>query len=202
MSYTDPEIRRLHIDDYQWDRTSHSWKLLEPRKNFNEIDENDESIEDYCQRIKDVIEVPYNVADQWLYCHYYNGNTVNNYGWISYREAVFERVTITTDQAINLKIIDSYTGYVESRKNGIPFSDFMCIPEDKKYWIQERTWRTPPVVLDVKTFPNPPPYSDVSGGYQLVEGHSRLGYLLSMYSAGEPLKETHFVYMLSGRKNI
>jgi len=202
MQYTDPEIRRLHIDDYQWERTSPSWKLLEPKKNFNTFDENDETILGYCKRVGGVIDVPVEVADQWLYCHYYNRSTVNNYGWIDYRHAIFHRVTITTEQAINLRVIENYSDYVDSRKQGTPFSSFMCIPKDKEYWIQERTWRTPPIVMDVKSFGNPPSFSDVSDAYQLVEGHSRLGYLLAMNRTGELLKDQHIVYILSNRKNV
>lgn len=202
MPYTQPEIRRLHIEDYQWERTSPSWKLLEPKKNFNHLDENDESILDYCQRVRNIIEVPEDVADQWLYYHYYNKHTVDNYGWLNYYQAKFEKVTIATDEAVGLRVIESYSHYVDSRMQGAPFLDFMCIPRDKEYWIQERTWRTPPIIMDVKSFSHPPPYADISGNYQLVEGHSRLGYLLAMHCAGEPLKDQHIVYVLKHRKDV
>ena len=200
MSYADSEIRRLYIDDEQWNRTSSSWKHLEPKKNFNCFDENDETIFEYCERVAEVIATPENVAEQWLYCHYYNGHTVDNYGWIDYKNSLFEYTAISIEEVINLKVINAYLHYVQSRMKGIPFKDFMCVPQDKKHWIQERTWRIPPVIVDVTSFPNPPSYSDFSGSYQLIEGHSRLGYLLSMHRAGEQLKEEHHVYILRAQK--
>jgi len=175
---------------------------MEPNRNFNNFDEKDEPILDYCRRVKNVVDVPEEVAEQWLYCHYYNGHTVDNYGWLDYREAKFDKVAITTDDAIALRVINSYSDYVASREEAVPFSEFMCTPRDKQHWIEERTWRTPPIVIDVKSFGKPPAYADISEDWQLVEGHSRLGYLLAMHRAGKSLKECHFVYMLTQRKNV
>ncbi|MDH3348815.1 MAG: hypothetical protein OEM02_12060 [Desulfobulbaceae bacterium] len=191
----------MNIKDEQWNRSSSSWKRLKPKK-FNCIDKNNESVSDYCRRIEKVITVPEEVAKQWLYIHYYNGNTVDNYGWIDYSKAMFECVTVTTENAINLRVIEDYSDYVQTRKQGTPFKDFMCNTQDKEYWIQKRTWRIPPIIVDVKSFSNPPPFADFSGFSQLVEGHSRLGYLLSMHRVREELKEQHRVYVLRAQRDV
>ncbi len=195
------EIRRLHIEDEQWERTSSSWKALKPFKNFNRFDETDESIEQYCGRVKNIIDVPLEVADQWLYCHYYNGHTVDNYGWIDYFNAEFSCCTLFTSEAIEMRVISPYSSYVNSRTNGKPFDDFRCIQEDKEHWVRERTWRVPPIAVDVKSFGQPPHYADFSGELQLVEGYSRLGYLLSMNRVGERLAKQHKIFVLRNVKN-
>jgi hypothetical protein len=147
------------------------------------------------QRVKKVLTVPVAVAEQWLFCHYYNRSTIDNYGWINYEKAMFVSETITTAQAIKLRVIKEYSTYVNSRMYCKPFEDFMCIPEDKECWIREGTWRVPPVIVDVQSFNNynPPPYADFSGILQLVEGHARLGYLLSMQHHGNASSGLHHV---------
>ncbi len=200
MSNTSIKTRRLFITDQHWNRTSPSWKQLKPRINFNCFDENDESISDYCCRIKNIIDVPEEVAEQWLCPLYYNGHTVSNYGWINYQNSIFESATITTEQANNLSVIKEYSSYVQLRRACVPFEGFACIDRDKEHWAQERTWRVPPIIVDVQSFPSPPPYADFSWNYQLVEGHTRLGYLKSMYRTGEKLRKQHSVYILKSKQ--
>ncbi len=200
MLYTETEIRRMHIEDEQWFRTSESWKLLIPQRNFNQLTDADEFITEYCKRVDDIIHVPIAVADQWLYCHYYNADTVDNYGWINYEQSIFELGMMGTEDIVNLNVIDAYQHYVLEKREADPFDSFSCISMDMQNWIQEGTWRVPPIVIDVQSFPELPAQADIKGPFQLVEGHTRLGYLLSLYRTGKHLKHKHEVYILRSKK--
>lgn len=194
------EIRRLHIPDKCWERTSLSWKSLKPSRNFNEIKETDETKLACYKRLKKKFNIPLEVIEQWIYPHYYNIKTVNNYGWIDYSESTFVKVELNNETLKLLNIISEYESYVRLREKAEPFSGFMCIPKDIDHWQKHQTWRTPPIVIDVDSFPKAPEYSEFSSPLQLVEGHSRLGYLLSMYRNGILTKNEHEVYLLT-KKN-
>jgi hypothetical protein len=48
-------------------------------------------------------------------------------------------------------------------------------------WKENGTWKTPPIILDICSLTTEiPKWSELIPPYQLVEGHSRLGYLHSM----------------------
>jgi hypothetical protein len=194
------KTRRSFIDDMQWERTSSSWKALKPNKNFDMIDEGDETVDEYCRRISDIVNVPYNVADQWLYCLYYEEDMVDNYGWIDYSNVDFVLSEVSTEEALSLHVIKSFSRRVDTCNSCTPFDNFMCIEKDKEFWIENRSWRIPPIVVDVTSFGKSPVYAEFSGDLQLVEGHSRLGYMKSMHRAGERLAKTHSVYLLKNRK--
>lgn len=199
MNTSEIEVRREYINDEQWDRTSSSWKKLKPRRDFNCFDENDETICEFCQRINGIISIPEPVAEQWLYVHYYNEQTVDNYGWIDYKNTTCTLSTITTDKAIKLRVIDKFKEYVRGIEGEIPFDKFRGSDKDKNYWIDEHTWRVPPIIVDISSFPSPPCHADFSGHYQLIEGHTRLGYLLAMNRVGNKLRENHQVYILRNK---
>jgi hypothetical protein len=174
------EIRRLFMKDHEWERTSTTWKALKPLRDFNAIQEGDESPQDHYLRLRPRFNIPFDVIDQWLYPHYYNVNSVNNYGWLNYDEVCFKETLMRASELTELNIIREYESYVKTREASAPFDDFMCKPQDKKHWQEKGTWRVPPIVIDVSTLHGIPAYAEVKGPSQLVEGHSRLGYLLAM----------------------
>jgi uncharacterized CHY-type Zn-finger protein len=196
------EIRRMYISDECWERTSQSWKKLKPLRNFDEFKESDETKLECYNRLKNKFNIPLEVIEQWIYPHYYNKNSVNNYGWIDYSKSVFKTVSVNVETLKSLNIINEYKSYVRMRECSKPFNGFMCTHKDKEYWKEHQTWRVPPIVLDVNAFPKAPQYSEISAPMQLVEGHSRMGYLLSMYRSGFLQKHEHEIYLLTTNKNI
>ena len=149
------EVRRLYIDDVEWERTSDSWKDLKPYRNFNSFSISDESVENYYLRLKERFNIPKAVLEQWLY-------------------------------------------YVEEGASYIAYEQLPCLEKDKDHWKSHGTWRTPPVILDVKGFPHDviPDYSDIGSGMQLIEGHSRLGYLYAIANCSLCLADTHKAYVV------
>ena len=194
------EIRRLYISDESWERTSKSWKELKPFRNFNQAKASDESAEECFERLRPKYKIPFEVIDQWIYPLYYNENTVKNYSWIDYLDSEFKKVELTTEQVSRLYVVKLFLPFVREKQKNIPFSGFSCLREDIKHWKQESTWRIPPVVLDVNSFSRIPEYAEIVAPYQLIEGHSRLSYLLAMQRAGILEKSEHQVYLLSKKR--
>lgn len=194
------EIRRRYATDQQWAKTSLSWRALKPKINFDTIDETDESISEYCNRVLKVVHLPYEVAEQWLYRLYFNPHNILNYGWIEYENIDFVLSKFSTKALKNTRVINEFTRYVEEIANCLPFDDFMCLQRDKQHWINAGTWRVPPIIVDVESFNIIPEHADFSGKLQLVEGHTRFGYFLSLYRSGKKLAANHKVYLLRKHK--
>lgn len=200
MAMSELEVRRLFISDESWERTSISWKELKPFCNFNEIDESDETVEEYFERLKPKYNIPLEVLIQWIYPHYYNGNTVKNYGWIDYLNSKFKKVHLTIEQLSELNVVKNHLSYVDTKKSYQPYSGFGCNSIDKQHWKNNNTWTVPPVVLDVNSFAQIPSYAEIIAPYQLIEGHTRFGHLLAMQRGGILRKKEHQVYLLSPKK--
>jgi hypothetical protein len=196
------EVRRMYISDEEWERTSPAWKAMKPLRNFNELKLTDESEQDCYERLKDRFGIPFDVIDQWVYPHYFNSNTVSNYGWIDYSNCTFIKKTLDISVLAKLHVIDEYLSYVRMRELSEPFGEFMCIPKDKEHWKVQCTWRIPPVIIDVASFKDIPDYAEIDGPLQLVEGHSRLGYLLALKRAGILRMNEHQVYLLSSNQLV
>jgi hypothetical protein len=194
---TEIAIRRLYISDEEWNRTSTSWKQLKPLRNFNKFSEDDESVDQCFRRFQAAgFRIPYLVIEQWIYSLYYDRNTVNNYGWIDYGKATFLETVLSIDELKEIYVIQEFKDYVERRSKVSPFGGFTCVPEDLEYWKTHSTWRTPPIVLDVTTISKVPNYADINGSIQLIEGHTRLGYLLAMKNANLLQVHDHAVFIL------
>jgi hypothetical protein len=197
MTLDETEIRRLFVTDEEWNRTSPSWKALKPRRNFDQVDPSDETTEAFHARVGATgFNMPYLVIDQWLYPHYYNRNTVNNYGWLDYARVSWSETLLPVDELLSLCVIEQYREWVDGRAQLRAFDEFACIPQDFEHWKQLRTWRVPPVVLDVSSLSGAPPYAELAGTLQLVEGHTRLGYLLAAERSGVLTVRHHRVFML------
>jgi hypothetical protein len=196
------EIRRLFISDEEWDRTSATWKLLKPLRDFNCRRESDESPHQHYLRLLPLFNIPVEVIEQWLYPLYYNEQTVNNYGWLDYDMVCFDLEHISVRQLAQLHVVTRYEQYVRKKEASIPFDGFACRSQDKEHWQTMGTWRVPPIVIDISTLPNIPRHSDMKGSFQLVEGHSRLGYLLAMFRAGLLADDSqHLVYRMYVSEN-
>lgn len=192
------EVRRLYIDDVEWERTSDSWKDLKPYRNFNSFSISDESVENYYLRLKERFNIPKAVLEQWLYGLYYDRNCVNNYGWIDFDDIDIMLEDLSLEKLREVRVIDDYRDYVEEGASYIAYEQLPCLEKDKDHWKSHGTWRTPPVILDVKGFPHDviPDYSDIGSGMQLIEGHSRLGYLYAIANCSLCLADTHKAYVV------
>lgn len=191
------EIRRLYIDDDEWDRTSISWKALIPLRDFNRRRESDESPHQHYLRLLPRFNIPLEVIEQWIYLHYYKRETVNNYGWLNYEMIRFEETFMSALQLADLNIIGPYLSYVMKRELNDPFDGFACASKDVDHWREKSTWRVPPIVIDVTTLRDIPPHAELKDPFQLVEGHSRIGYLLAMRRTGLITDDsTHRVYRM------
>lgn len=192
------EIRRLYITDKEWERTSESWKALKPNKNFNRISDSDESLCDYHLRLNSRFNIPIEVLEQWLYNLYYDKRSVNNYGWMDFDRIEFVKTEMSFKKLSQVRVVENFKNYVEERSKYKTYDELPCIERDKRYWIDNDFWRTPPIILNVSTLPKNEihHYSDIGAEYQLVEGHSRLGHLYSLHNCGLLKKKKHFVYLM------
>ena len=81
------------------------------------------------------------------------------------------------------------------------FEKFCCCDKDLEYWKENGTWRTPPIIIDIKSVCSKiPDWSGLRTNYQLVEGHSRLTYLHSVKRISELSKSKfaskHKIYLM------
>lgn len=191
-------IRKLYMEDFEWERTSDSWKALIPNRNFNGFDITDETELEYQQRLVPRFYIPIEVIKQWLYPLYYNQNSTNNYGWINYDNVDFIESILDYKTLSELYVIKRYQNYVNAGSQYIAYNQFTCTKQDKEHWIKFSTWRVPPIILDVQSIPVTaiPNYADIQGRWQLIEGHSRLGYLYSAKNCKILTQNIHKVYIL------
>lgn len=180
---------------------SKSWDDLEPLK----IDHgNVENFSDYYKRIKlnpTYSHIPSAVFQQWLWAHHDKKESINNYGWLNYENIEFKLCTWANRQLEDIYIIKNYRDYYENRASYNNLSSFCCIEKDLEVWKNHGTWRTPPIILDVKSINEKiPDWCELVPPYQLVEGHSRLGYLHSLFNIDKSGKgkvaKSHEIYLM------
>lgn len=177
-----------------------SWMRLKP----NEIEGGKESFEDYYSRIhekKDFSHIPKEVFIQWIYEHHDNDYMAKNYGWLDYEKVRFDLVQWETAAFRNLYVIESFRDCVTGRAEFKDISQFNCTEEDLSSWKQKGTWKTPPIILDITTLKMKiPNWSELQPPFQLVEGHSRYGYLRSMMVQAKGNKSIiapqHSIYLM------
>jgi len=189
---------RDHMEYYKLIKRTDSWKALTPKKNPDSFSELNESIDEYHMRLKERFSIPFDVLKQWLYCLFYDRNTVTNYSWLNYDKIEFVLTDLSLDELKTIRIIDNFKGYVEEKAKCNPYDQLTCTEKDKEYWRNFGTWKTPPIILDIDSLniDNKPEYSDIQGILQLVEGHTRLGYLYAIANYKLPLKKQHKVYLM------
>jgi hypothetical protein len=76
----------------------------------------------------------------------------------------------------------------------------MCLPKDLEHWKMHSTWRVPPIILNIKSFQHLPSYAELGNHFQLIEGHTRLGYLLALESEGLLRATEHKVFLLEAKE--
>jgi hypothetical protein len=188
-------------------KVSLSWLDLKPNQdNYG----NQEDYADYLERIRKTFSefdhIPDEVVEQWLWAHHGNYETLRNYAWIDYKNAEFVLCQLTNEQLMEINVIEEYSGYVKNRARSTDIKDFCCTEDDLNNWINNGTWRTPPIILDVSTIKEKIPiWSEIIPPYQLIEGHSRLGYLKSMINLEKNGKikvaPNHYVYIMKMKEN-
>ena len=183
-------------------KVSLSWLDLKPNQDNNG---NQEDYADYLKRIRKTFSefdhIPDDVIEQWLWAHHNNYETLRNYAWIDYNDTEFILCQLTNQQLMDINVIEEYSDYVDNRARYTDVNDFCCIEDDLHNWINNGTWRMPPIILDVSTIKEQvPTWSEIRPPYQIIEGHSRLGYLKSMINLDTHGKakvaSNHYVYIM------
>ena len=179
-----------------------SWLELKPNENE---DGNQEWFDEYYKRIKlkkEFKNIPKEVFEQWIHAHHKNYETLNNYAWIDYEKVEFKLLKWSFEKLENINIIENYREYSDSRAICNDLSQFCCCDKDLKHWKENGTWRIPPIILDVKSIIDDiPKWSEIKEPFQLVEGHSRIGYLKSMNRINklgkEKISDNHKIYLMT-----
>lgn len=180
---------------------SKSWIDLEPLK--VEYD-NLEPFEDYYERIKpktEFLHIPKIVFEQWLWAHHGKEESIQNYGWLNYENIEFELCNWTNNHLRDIYVIENYRDCYNDCAGYNDIKRFGCNDKDLDMWKKNGTWRTPPIVLDVNSINEKiPDWCELVPPYQLVEGHSRLGYLHSMFKIDElgkgKVADKHEIYLM------
>lgn len=178
-----------------------SWKFMQPNKNEKY---EDFRFEEYYQRVSSndkLSHIPKEVFKQWIYYHHQEGNTLRNYAWINYEEIDFEIYEWKVEQFESVSVIENFQDYYISRGSYTDFSQFCCNEEDLKNWKEKGTWRIPPIIIDIKSLKmDIPNWSELTKPYQLVEGHTRFGYLNSLKKMSEldkgKIAQKHLIYLM------
>lgn len=184
---------------------SKSWMALKPLIiEYGNI----EYFEDYYDRIKlktEFSHIPKIVFEQWLWAHHDKEESIANYGWLNYENIEFELCSWTNKQLKDVYVVESYREYYENRASYNDISSFRCNNKDLLEWKKNGTWRTPPIILELQSINEEiPNWSELVSPYQLVEGHSRLGYLHSMFTIDilgkEKVADKHDIYLMKIKK--
>jgi len=108
-------------------------------------------------------------------------HTLQNYSWLDFSKIEFKLCEWPTNKLLPVNVIERYQEYLDNRASYTDFQQFCCLDKDLIHWKEKYTWRTPPIILDVNYLKSELPISaDIKEPFQLVEGHSRLGYLKSL----------------------
>lgn len=187
-------------------KISLSWLDLKPNTEYNG---NIEHFYKYIKRIRSYLikydHIPEIIFEQWIRGLHDNYNTLKNYAWLDYEEIVFDLIEWPSKKFVHLNVIEEFSYYVESKKSYKDVNTFSCGPLELESWVNKGTWVTPPIILDVSSINKEiPKWSNIKGLFQLVEGHTRLGYLLSLIRQNEEnntkLASKHLVYIMRKKK--
>ena len=183
-------------------QVSLSWLDLKP--NQDQLG-NKEEFSEYIQRIRKVFKefnhIQDDVFEQWLWAHHNNFETLRNYAWLNYENVEFVLCNWLNDKLSEVNVIEEFSDYVNGRASCKAIKQFCCTKTDRNYWKSNGTWRTPPIILDVSSIEEEfPSWSEIKYPFQLIEGHSRLGYLKSMINMAQEgnakIADTHSVYVM------
>ena len=179
---------------------SESWKALKPRKDqYGNI----EAFDVYYERIKlkcEFSHIPREVFEQWIWAHHDRIESITNYGWLDYENIEFKLCNWSNSQLKNIYVIENYRDCYKNRASYNDFDSFCCTSKDLEQWKDNGTWRTPPIIIDTDSIKKIPNRCELVAPYQLVEGHSRLGYLQSMFTIDKlgkgKVAERHEIYLM------
>lgn len=159
----------------------HSWTLMNPNENEKYEEFKFEEYYERMKKIKKLQHIPKIIFEQWIYYLHYDPNTLKNYAWMNFENIVFELCEWGFDNLSKINVVDEFKEYVNLRAIYSGFEKFCCTIEDLEYWKKKGTWRIPPIILDINSLTAEiPVWCDLKPPFQLVEGHSRMGYLFSM----------------------
>lgn len=183
---------------------SESWLYLKPNV---DDDYNKEKFEVYYERCKYFFEhIPKEVLQQWIHPFHSDINTLINYAWIEYWEdnVSFDLVQLPKEEFQRVYATKKCSKYFISRSTFKSWDEINLNDKDLNYWIENGTWSLPPIIMDTETFNEVPEHIHYKGGYQLVEGHTRIGLLNTLMNLGESskaqVKESHLVYIMSCKR--
>ncbi|OJY94847.1 MAG: hypothetical protein BGP13_14355 [Sphingobacteriales bacterium 40-81] len=171
------------------------WKLLQP---FGK-EQQREPFTEYMVRIRNdkrFDHIPSEVFEQWIYPHHGNEYTCRNYGWLDYRFVLIERQSWSTDQLMGIHIFSEYRLSFTGRD--WPLKEISALEEDEEWWKKNGTWRVPPIIIDVNKFMMDAPQSaELTGPFQLVEGHTRYRNFRILMSNNEFVAPSHEVFVIT-----
>ncbi|MEO8254405.1 MAG: hypothetical protein ABI554_08440 [Flavobacterium sp.] len=165
---------------------------------------NIEYFEYYYERIKlkkQFSHIPEKVFEQCIWARHDKEESKENYGWLNYENIEFQLCTWSNKQLTDIYVIESYRDYYKNRVSYDDLSSFCSTEKELNEWKKNGSWRTRPIILDVKSITEEiPSWCELVSPYQLVEGHSRLGYLQSMFTIDklgkEKVAEKHKIYLM------
>jgi hypothetical protein len=153
-----------------------------------------ETYASYYERISkfDYSHIHREVIHQWIFPHFNESNSIKNYAWIDLSKVKFDCIEFPISFFQKLNIIKDYEKMITE------YTIYKIKPWNKQFWKTNGTWEVPPIIIDVKSFShNKPAEAELNGCYQLVEGHNRLGALLSLSKTSQvEILPNHFVYLL------
>lgn len=182
-----------------------TWVRLAPGKD----EDHREDKQQYIGRISSEFpNIPEDVLEQWIYPHHFNEEIQLLYGWMNYEKVRFSLATWTNTQIESVKVYSDFRRYVESTTRKVLMSLPGKLPsielreEVVHSWTQYGTWRTPIIVLDTKDVVGAPEGVELNRHYQLVEGHTRLGWFnafraCKVRGSSYPLAESHKLWLMN-----
>jgi len=156
-----------------------SWLEMEPLRVEHD---NKEFFDDYYSRIgllPQFSHIDESVFEQWLYEHHENHRMRKNYGWINYHEASISLEYLDVKRLLSANVIRDFRPYYSSKCRTNKLNHIS--PIAKTYWMEYGTWKTAPIILENMTCARRPVWAEIEGEIQLIEGHTRLGFLHAFY---------------------
>lgn len=180
------------------------WNKL--RRQKNEKDWHDEkSFERWLMRAKESgVPVPREVAEQWLFAFIDEHDVLEEYLDIDLTTVIFKQETWDIETILQIKPGEygeegRYLPVIKELKNingKIEKSPYGHINSVVKSWLNEGTWRVPPIVLDSRQ------WEGYKTPYHLVEGYTRLAWIHYYAnhpdnSSGVKLRNKHSVWLIT-----
>lgn len=172
--------------------TNPTWEML----GFQGTDDfGREKPESYLLRIcKTFPNIPKEVLLQWPYLHQRNPVFTKLYGWIDYSKVVFNLVRWPTKKILKIGVYSEFSQHAETYKKFLSERDLERISGARKiadFWQKNGSWEVPIIVLKTKDITIPQGIN-LEKPFHLVEGHTRLGWLMGFNDPSTPFKSADF----------